>query len=160
MHPSRPRLSSTKRRCVLSTCAVVIVVVIGGALREQSARRQRQSWARSIQSLGVQTYPLSPLSEPSPTLGQVVVSLVTNGDLGVVIADDEDARRLIAHEGDCPRGTCIVISPRVSDGQKAELSKRYPTARMTTFTELYGSNSPSGGGPDRVAEERRAPGAY
>jgi hypothetical protein len=147
MQSGRSTSKSTTRWWVAATITVVIAAAIGIALREQSCHRQRRNWVRSVQRAGVQTYPLSPLSNSSssPSLTEVVVSLIEDGDLGVVIADDRDAARLIAHEGDCPRDTFLVIAARVSPENRAALAKRYPAARMTTFAEIYASNTPSGG---------------
>jgi hypothetical protein len=97
-----------------------------------------------VQTLGLQAYPLSPLFGPEPGLVGIIESLMTGGQPGVVVSDENDVRRLIDHEGHCPRGTVLVVSPRITSVQAAKLAKRYPTARITSFRQLYASASSAG----------------
>ena len=141
MTHDRPSLNTRRRQRIVLTIVVVFVAFIGIEMWTQAVRREQAQWSQSVQSLGVQTYAISPLYGPEVGLGEVLHSVLMQGSLEIIVSDDEDASRLIAHPGDCPRRSFIVVGRAVSERWVSALADRYPAARLTTAAALYSGST-------------------
>jgi hypothetical protein len=149
MQPDSLTPQPQSRSWIVVGFVALLVIAVGFLLRDRSIRRQRQRWINSVQALGLQVYPLSPLFDQEPSVAGIIESLVLGGKPGVVVSDEKDLQSLIDHEGSCPWGTAFVIAPQVSSYQTERLAERYPMASITTFTALYSSKTSARTAPTR-----------